>query len=54
LEIKLDQLLLAATEEGKTALHVAAQENLTEILHTMWVWAEEWQLNTNELKKNSY
>ena len=45
-------MLLAAPEEGKTALHMAAQENHTEILQKMWVWAEKWHLNTNEIMKN--
>jgi len=34
-------------------LHLAAQENHKEILEILWVWAEKWQLNTNELKKKS-
>ena len=44
-------MLLAETENALTALHLAAQENHIEILQKLWVWAEEWQLNTNELKK---
>jgi hypothetical protein len=47
-ELNLDELLLTIPEEGKTALHMAAQENHTEILQKMWVWAEEWKLNTKE------
>jgi len=44
--------LLAETENGLTALHLEAQENHTKkILQKLRVWAEEWQLNTNELKK---
>jgi len=31
-ELNLDELLLAVTEEGETALHLAAQKNHTEIL----------------------
>jgi len=54
LELNLDELLLAANEEGKTALHMAAQENHIEIFQKLWVWTEEWQLNTNQLRKNSY
>jgi hypothetical protein len=50
-ELNLHELLLAATEEGRTALHIAAKENYTEVLQEVWVWTEEWQLNTNELKK---
>jgi len=50
--INLDELLLAGTEQGQTALHMAVQKNHTEILQKLWVWTEEWQLNTNALKKN--
>jgi ankyrin repeat protein len=50
-ELNLDELLLAETKQGKTALHMAVQKNHKEILQKLWVWAEEWQLNTNELKK---
>jgi hypothetical protein len=47
-ELNLDELLLSKPEEGKTVLHMAAQENHREILQKLLVWAEEWQLNTNE------
>ena len=50
-ELYLDELLLAETEERKTALHLAAWGNHIEILQKLWVWAEEWDPNTNELKK---
>jgi len=39
-ELNLDELFLAATEEGKTALHMAAQENHIEILQKLWVWTK--------------
>jgi len=50
-ELNLDELLLARTKQVQTALHKAAQNNHTEILQKLWVWTEEWQLNTNALKK---
>jgi len=34
-EIKLDGLLLAKSEEGETALHLAAQKNHAEILQEL-------------------
>ena len=45
MELNLDELLLAATEEEEIALHMAAQENHIEILQKLWVWVEEIQLN---------
>jgi ankyrin repeat protein len=50
-ELNPDELLLAQNESGKTALHIAAQRNRVEILQKLWVWAEEVQQNTNDLKK---
>ena len=50
-ELPLDEVLLAETEKGLTALHIAAQNKNTELLQKLWVWAEEGHLNTNELKK---
>jgi ankyrin repeat protein len=47
-----DELLLAKTKAGITALLMAVQENHTGILQKLWVWAEEGQLNSNELKEN--
>ena len=51
MELNLDELLLATTEEGLTPLHLAAHKNQTDLLQKLWVWAEEWQLNRNELRK---
>jgi len=51
-ELNLDELLLAKSKQGQTALHMAVQKNHIEILQKLWVWTEEWQLNTNALKKN--
>jgi hypothetical protein len=50
-ELNLDELLLDETEKGETALHMAAQKNNTKLLQKLWVWAEECQPNTNDLKK---
>jgi len=46
-EINLDQLLLAETEQGQTALHLAAQRNHAEILQELWVWADKCQMFAN-------
>jgi ankyrin repeat protein len=46
-----DELLLAQSEAGLTAFELAAQENHVGILQKLWVWAEEGQQNSNELKK---
>jgi len=53
-EIKLDGLLLAESEEGETTLHFAAQKNHAEILQKLCVWAEKCQMNANELEQFCY
>jgi len=50
-ELKLDELLLAESKLGQTALHMSPQNNLIEILEKLWAWTDVWQLNTNALKK---
>ena len=50
-ELKVDELLLVKTEDGITAFYMEAHDNHMEILQKICVWTEEWQLNTNELKK---
>ena len=46
-----DDLFLAKNWNGETAFHMAAKKNHKEMLQKMWGWAEEAQLNTNDLKK---
>jgi ankyrin repeat protein len=46
-----EELLLDKVKVGLTALQISAKENHVGILQKLWVWAEEWQLNSNELKK---
>jgi ankyrin repeat protein len=50
-ELKPDELLLAQGMGGLTALHIAAYGNHVRILEKLWVWAEEAEMNANELKK---
>jgi len=51
LELNPHELLLAQHEQGLTALHMATQENHVGILQALWVWAEQAQQISNELKK---
>ena len=51
MDLNLDELLLAESEDGKIAFHLAAEENHVETLKKLWVWAKEAQLNRIELKK---
>jgi len=50
-ELNLHELLLAQCEQGRTALHFAAEGNRVAILEKLWVCTEEAQQNPNELKK---
>jgi len=51
LELNLDEMLLAKTEGGQTAFHLAAQRKHTEILWELWVWVAKSQMNPSELRK---
>jgi len=46
-----DEMLLARSERVFTALQVAAYGNHVRILEKLWVWAEEAEVNGNEIKK---
>jgi ankyrin repeat protein len=50
-EINTEELLLAETKKGHTALHLAAEMNKVETLKKLWLWAEETQINSKEMKK---
>jgi hypothetical protein len=52
--INPDELLLAKTKAGITALLMAVQKNHVGILQKLWVWAEEGQLNSNEFKEKFF
>ena len=54
MELNTDEFLIAETGDGNTAFQLAAWENHVEILKTLWVWAEEKQLNPNELKNKLF
>ena len=51
MELKLDEFLLAQVDGGMTALHIAAYLNHEGILKKLLLWAEEAEVNANELKK---
>jgi len=53
-ELIADELLLARNEEGETALHLAAQGNHVRVLDKLWDWAEEDQINGNEITKKLF
>jgi ankyrin repeat protein len=46
--------LLFPIEDGYTAFQIAAENNHVETLKKMWVWAEETELNLEDLKKNLF
>jgi len=48
------ELLLAQSEQGLTGLHMVAQEYRVGILKALWVWAEQAQMYSSELKKICY
>ena len=50
--INTDILLLPQTVDGYTAFKLAAVKNHAVTLKKMWGWAEETQINPEELKKN--
>jgi len=50
-KLKPNELLLARTKKGSTLLHTAAYGNRVGILEKLWVWAEEAEVNANELKQ---
>lgn len=53
-ELSPDELLLAQSEKGVTAFHMAAKRNHVGILQKQWVWAEVAQQNPNELKRTFF
>jgi ankyrin repeat protein len=54
LELNTDELLLAECEDGETAFHCAAHNNRVSILHKLWVWAKDAQLNSDVPKKKLF
>ena len=54
LELNTDKFLLAETGDGYTAFQLAAWKNHVEIFKTLWVWAEERQLNPTEIKNKLF
>jgi ankyrin repeat protein len=50
-KLNTDEYFLAQSEEGVTCFHLAAGNNNVETLKKLWVWAEETQLNSIDLKK---
>jgi hypothetical protein len=50
-EINTGEFLEAQTGEGEISFKLATDNNFIETLKKMWVWAEEKQNNTNNLKK---
>jgi hypothetical protein len=53
-ELNQLELLLAQSEEGATALHIAVWVYYKDTLKKMWDWAEEAQPNSNELKNTGF
>ena len=50
-ELNTDEFLLAQPGNGYTGFLLVAENNYVETLNIMWVWIEEIQINSNELKK---
>ena len=48
------KLLLAKDQYGNTAWHRAAQRGNLETLETLWIWAKEKEIDTDEWKANLF